>query len=131
MMAGPLYDLEGYLVMQLSGQNVRGRTNLNSAKLCQFMEDGGTQGACLAETWRGTPSGVATEETSGGYLTTHHGQRTKTCARGRNGVAIVLTPKARAAWELGGSKHAHSGDGQALTIEIPFAGGQTWSVGAG
>ena len=66
------------------------------------MEDGGIQVACLAETWGLTPNGVTTEETSSGYLITRHSQRTKVCARGRNGVAIVLSLKARAAWELGG-----------------------------
>ena len=78
-------------------KNVRGLTNLKLAELCQLMEDGGIQVACLAETWRVTPSGSTTEDTRGGYLIIHYGQRTKTCARGRIGMAIVLSPKARAA----------------------------------
>ena len=95
------------------------------------MDDGGIQVACLAETWRVKANGVTTEEISGGYLIIHNCYRTKTCARERSGVAIVLSSKPRAALGLGGSRQSHGGDGRALTTEILLVGGQTWAVGAG
>ena len=73
------------------------------------------------ETWRVTPQGLEFEEI-GGFLITHHGETAKSCNRGRSGVAIILNPEARAAWEIGGSKERHGSTGRVLTVRIPLEG---------
>lgn len=128
---GKLYGRTSGQATPLVGQNVNGLTSLKLLKLEQFMKDQLIQVACLSETWRVTPNGVALEETDGGFLVLHHGQATKTCKRGRNGVAIILGPEARAAWALGGEKYSHGSDGRTLTAEMPIEGGRTWTVGSG
>ena len=88
---------------RLTGQNVRGLTTLKLEKLIQFMKSQRLLITCLMETWRVTKQGLEIEEIDG-FLIIHHGEPEKSCNRGRNGVAIILSPEARAAWELGGSK---------------------------
>jgi exonuclease III len=50
------------------------------------------------------------------------------CNRGRNGVAIILNPEARAAWEIGGSKERHGSTGRVLTVRIPLEGAKFLTV---
>ena len=101
-MRGKLLDRESRSAMRLTGQNVRGLTSLKPEKIIQFMKDRGILVTSLMGTWRVTSNGVEIEELDG-FLILHHGEATKSCKRGRNGVAIVLSPEARAAWEAGGS----------------------------
>ena len=89
------------MAMQLPGQNARGLTDLEMEKMCLFMGDRGIQEARLAEIWRVTPNVLATEETSGGYLTIRHGQRTKKMCAGGYWCGNFLSSKAHAAWGLG------------------------------
>ena len=103
-MGGELFDLGGGSAMPLYGQKVRGLTTLKLAKVIQFMKDWRILGAALQETWRVTKDGVEIEETPDGYLIIHHVEANQNCKRGRNGVAITLSPEARTAWELGGKK---------------------------
>jgi len=49
-----------------------------------------------------TPNGVEFEVTEDGCLVIHHGEMVKSCARGRKGVAIIISPQVRKAWKLGG-----------------------------
>ena len=61
-------------------------------------------------------------------LVIRHGETAQSCNRGRSGVAIILSPEARAAWELGGSWVRHSSNGRALTVRISVEGGKTLTV---
>jgi hypothetical protein len=106
---------------RLTGQNVRGLTTLKLEKLVQFMKEQRLLITCLMETWRVTKQGLEIEEIDG-FLIIHHGETAKSCNRGRNGVAIILSPEARVAWELGGSMEWHSSTGRALTVRIPVEG---------
>ena len=92
-MGEQLYDWKSRQAERLVGQNVRGATSLKNAKATQFMQDRGVLVACLQETWRVTPTGIEIEDLGDGYLVLHHGETTKTCKRGRNGVSIVLSPE--------------------------------------
>ena len=62
---------------------------------------------CLMETWQVTPQGWYSEDIDG-FLVIRHGETAQSCNRGRSGVAIILSPEAWAAWELGGSWVRHS-----------------------
>ena len=104
--------------MPLYGQNVRGLTTLKLTKVIQFMKDRRILVAALQETWRVTKDGVEMEETPDGYLIIHHGEAKRSCKRGRNGVAIILSPEARMAWELGGKKMDFNGNGRVLTVRL-------------
>ena len=107
--------------VRLTGQNVRGLTTLKLEKLIQFMKEQRLQVTCLMETWRVTKEGLEIEEIDG-FLIIHHGETAKSCNRGRNGVAIILNPEARAACELGGSMEWHGSNGRTLTVRIPLEG---------
>ena len=130
-MGEQLYDWKSRQAERLVGQNVRGLTSLKLIKATQFMQDRGVLVACLQEAWRVTPTGIEIEDLGDGYLVLHHGETTKTCKRGRNGVSIVLSPEGRAAWEAGGSKYIHSGNGRMLTVTLAVEGGATLKVGCG
>jgi len=82
---------------------------------------------CLMETWRVTPQGWESEEMDG-FLIIHHGETARLCNRGRNGVAIILSPEARVAWELGGSWVRHSSNGRVLTVRLSVEGGKFLTV---
>jgi exonuclease III len=112
---------------RLTGQNVRGLTTLKLEKLVQFMKEQRLLITCLMETWRVTKQGLEVEEIDG-FLIIHHGETAKSCNRGRNGVAIILSPEARVAWELGGSKEWHSSNGRAITVRIPLEGSTSLTV---
>ena len=106
---------------RLTGQNVRGLTTLKLEKLVQFMKEHRLLITCLMETWRVTKQGLEIKEIDG-FLIIHHGETDKSCNRGRNGVAIILSPEARVAWEIGGSKESHGSNGWSLTVRIPLEG---------
>ena len=76
-----------------------------------------------------TSNGVEFEVTEDGCLVIHHGETVKSCARGRKGVAIILSPQVRKAWDLGGSRFCSDSGGRTLSIEIPLAGQRTWVSG--
>ena len=62
--------------------------------------------AYLIETWQGTPIGCEAQELDG-FPIVHHGEKEKICRRGRNDMAIIHSPKARAAWEARGKMFVH------------------------
>ena len=62
-----------------------------------------------------TPNGVEFEVTEDGCLVIHHGEMVKSSARGRKGVAIILSPQVRKAWELGGINSENS---ECITQEV-------------
>ena len=112
---------------RLTGQNVRGPSQLKLEKVVQFMKEQRLLVTCLMETWRVTPQGWESEEMDG-FLIIHHGETARFCNRGRNGVAIILSPEARAAWELGGSWVRHSSNGRVLTVRLSVEGGKFLTV---
>ena len=112
---------------RLTGQNVRGLTTLKLEKLIQFMKEQRLLVICLMETWRVTKQGLEIDEIDG-FLILHHGETAKSCNRGRNGVAIILSPEARAAWELGGSQEWHGSTGRALTVRLSLEGRKSLTV---
>jgi hypothetical protein len=112
---------------RLTGQNVRGLSQLKLEKVLQFMKERRLLVTCLMETWQVTPQGWYSEDIDG-FLVIHHGETAQSCNRGRSGVAIILSPEARAAWELGGSWVRHSSNGRALTVRISVEGGGTLTV---
>jgi exonuclease III len=114
-------------VARLSGQNVRGLTTLKLEKLIQFMKRQRLLITAIMETWRVTKQEMEIEEIDG-FLIIHHGETAKSCNRGRNSVAIILSPEARAAWELGGSKVWHGSTGRVLTVRIPLEGRKSLTV---
>ena len=78
-----------------------------------------------------TPNGVEFEVTEDGCLVIHHGETEKSCARGRKGVAIILSPKVRKTWELGRSRFCSGNSGRTLSIKSPSRwptdmGGRLW-----
>jgi exonuclease III len=62
------------------------------------------------------------------FLIIHHGERGRSCNRGRSGAAIIPSPEARAAWELGGSLARHSSNGRVLTVRLTVEGGKSLTV---
>ena len=128
-MGSMLYDRESCEATRLHGQNVRGLTPLKLEETVQFMKDREILVSCLMETWRETKDGVECEELDG-YLIIHHGESKQSGKnRARNGVAIILAAKARAAWEQGGSKVRHSANGRVLTVLLPLGEKRTHTVG--
>jgi exonuclease III len=128
-MGSMLYDRESCEDTRLQGQNVRGLTPLKLEVTVQFMKDREILVSCLMETWRVTKDGVEFEELDG-YLIIHHGESKQSGKnRARNGVAIILAPKAREAWEQGGSKVRHSANGRVLTVVLPLRANRTHTVG--
>lgn len=117
------------MALRLTGQNVRGLTNLKLEKTIQFMRSRDISVTCLVETWKVTPSGVEIQDLDG-CLIIHHGESTKTCKRGRCGVAIILRKEARASFEHGGFKFRHSSNGRLLVADLALDGGKVFKVGA-
>ena len=97
-MRGELYDREGRSATWLAGQNVRGFISLKLKKVDQFMMDRAIPLDYLMETWQGTPNGCEAQELDG-FPIVHHGEKEKICRRGRNDMANIHCPEARAAWE--------------------------------
>ena len=125
-MRGKLSDLGGGSAMPLFGRNVRGLTTLKLTKVFQFMKARRILVAALQETWRATEDGVEVEETPDGNLIIHHGEAKRSCKRGRNGASIILSPKARTAWELGEKKMDFNGNGRVLTVRLALEEGKTF-----
>jgi exonuclease III len=112
---------------RLTGHNVRGLTPLKLEKAVRFMKERRLLVSVQMETWIETPQGWTSKEIDG-FLVIYHGETAKSCNRGRNGVAIILSPEARAAWELGGSWIRHSSNGRVLTVRLTIEGGKTFTV---
>ena len=112
---------------RLTGQNVSGLSQLKLEKVLQFMKEHRLLVTCLMETWQVTPQGWHSEDVDG-FLVIHHGETAKSCNSGRSGVEIILSPEARAAWEIGGSWVRHSSNGRVLTARLPVEGGKTLTV---
>ena len=72
---------------RLTGQNVRGLSQLKLEKVLQFMKERRLLVTCLMETWQVTPQGWYSEDIDG-FLVIHHGETAQSCNRGRSGVAI-------------------------------------------
>ena len=84
--------------IKIVSQNVRGFTEEKMEVIIQNMKEKDVQVACIQETWRVTPTGRE-EETIDGFLIVHHGEKARSCNRGRLGVAIILNRKARKHWK--------------------------------
>ena len=97
-MRGELYDWESRSATRLTGQSVRGFISLKLKEVVQFMMDRAILLAYLIETWQGTPNGCEAQELDG-FPIVHHGEKEKICRRGRNDMANIRSPEARAAWE--------------------------------
>ena len=76
--------------MRVVSQNVRGLLSQErKRKLMELMKRSSINIFILQETWHVTPGGVEIEEFEG-YILLHHGESSKSCKRGRNGVPILL-----------------------------------------
>ena len=95
---GELYDWEIRSATRLTGQGLRGFISLKLIKVVQFMMDRAISLACLMETLQVTPNGCEAQELDG-FPIVHHGEKEKICRRGRNDMANIHSPEARAAWE--------------------------------
>ena len=71
------------------------------------------------ETGHVTPGGIEVEEIEG-YTLIHHGETSKSCTRGRNGVAILLHKAFARAWEAGGSVHRKGFNGRIISVDTPL-----------
>ena len=95
------------LSVNFLSQNVRGLSQTKEQELVAGMVMKGTFAAMVQETWR---TGRTMEVDSRGFALIHNGLASKVCRRGSLGVAIVLSPLAKRAWEQGGSKVHFFGD---------------------
>ena len=100
--------------IKLVTQNVRGLTDEKMEMIIHNMKKKEIHVFCVQESWRVTPGGIE-EETIDGFLILHHGERERSCNRGRLGVAI-LNKEARQAWKAGGEKVRISGDGRVISV---------------
>ena len=91
--------------VNIISQNVRGFSHEKEEEFIDCMGKRNVWAACLQETWR-------TEQNSwenNGYTFLHNGLDVKPCARGAQGVAIVLGPEAKIAWEQAGCQRLYFG----------------------
>ena len=91
--------------VNIISQNVRGFSHEKEEEFVDCMGKRNVWAACLQETWR-------TEQNSwenNGYTFLHNGLDVKPCARGAQGVAIVLGPEAKIAWEQAGCQRLYFG----------------------
>lgn len=92
--------------IRIYGQNTRGLKR--EAKLEELVEQGFKREAfaiALQEKWRVGKLSLD----SRGWLFIHSGQEERSCARGSGGVALLLSPKARRAWDEAGAKVLYFG----------------------
>ena len=90
-----------------SSQNVRGM--LNDTKLEEIvshMQNSGAIATCLQETWREGDDQLELH----GFAVLQHGLQYKICNRGSQGVAIILSPEGRKAWEAAGCDIEYYGE---------------------
>jgi exonuclease III len=71
--------------------------------IVQFMKEKTIDVYCLQETWLEGEQEQFSELTLNNYLVFMHGNKDKTCARGKGGVAIILSPRAAKAWKNAGN----------------------------
>ena len=81
-------------------QNTRGFNVNKEEELIDCWQKNKVYAGCIQETWR---TGKESWE-NGGFVFIHNGLAKKPCSRGAQGVAIVLGPEARQAWEKAGSQ---------------------------
>ena len=91
--------------VNIISQNVRGFSDEKEEEIIDCMGKHKIWAACLQETWRTTKASWE----NNGYTFLHNGLDVKPCARGAQGVAIVLGPDARIAWEKAGSQQLYFG----------------------
>ena len=91
--------------VNIISQNVRGFNHEKEEELIVRLRERNVFAACLQETWR---TRKASWENNG-FVFLHNGLEQKPCARGAQGVAIVLGPEARLAWEKNGCQRLHFG----------------------
>ena len=91
--------------VNIISQNVRGFSHEKEEELIGRLKERSVWAACLQETWR-----VSTRSwENSGFIFVHNGLEQKPCRRGAQGVAIVLSPEARHAWEEAGSQQLYFG----------------------
>ena len=101
--AGPKELRKMYI--NIISQNTRGFGHEKEEELIECMGRRSVWAACLQETWRTGQNSWENE----GYAFIHNGLESKPCARGCQGVAIVLGPEARRAWIKGGCQILYFG----------------------
>ena len=114
--------------VRVVSQNVRGLlTQERKRKLIELTKRSGINVVLLQETWHVTPDGFEVEEFEG-YIMLHHGETSKSCKRGRSGVAILLDKGFARAWEAGGNVHRKGFNGRVLSVDKPSQDGHTFVV---
>ena len=91
--------------VRFSSQNVRGLTDEKLEETVRNMQPHGVMARCLMETWREGDDVLDLH----GFAVIQHGLPTRVCNRGSQGVAIVLSPEGRKAWEAAGCVIMHFG----------------------
>ena len=96
-------------VKRFVSHNCRGLNDKQKDRIEAWVEWGRTKkvhAACLQETWRAGGG----EETNQGWMLIHHGLKEPVCKRGSQGVAVLLSPEAKVAWEKAGGEISRFGD---------------------
>ena len=86
--------------VNIVSQNTRGFNVNKEEELIDCWQKKKVYAGCIQETWR---TGKESWE-NGGFVFIHNGLAQKPCSRGAQGVAIILGPEARQAWEKAGSQ---------------------------
>jgi len=85
--------------VNIISQNTRGLSEDKEEELINSWKKRNVFAGCLQETWR---AGGLTQWENNGFVFIHNGLAEKPCSRGAQGVAVVLGPEARKAWEKAG-----------------------------
>ena len=85
--------------VNIVSQNTRGLSEDKEEELINSWKERKVFAGCLQETWR---AGGLTQWENDCYVFIHNGLVEKPCPRGAQGVAVVLGPEARKAWEKAG-----------------------------
>jgi len=93
------------MFVNIISQNVRGFNHEKEEEFIDCMGKHNVWAACLQETWRIEQNSWEND----GYTFLHNGLDVKPCARGAQGVAIVLGPEAKIAWEQAGCQRLYFG----------------------
>ena len=101
--------------VRFSLQNVRGLTDEKLEETVRNMQSHGVMARCLMETWREGDNVLDLH----GFAVIQHGLPTRVCNRGSQGVAIVLSPAGRKAWEAAGCEIMHFGS-RVLAVRLEF-----------
>ena len=106
---------------QFFSQNTRGLNDDKEEELLDFMRINNIFASGIQETWR-PGIGAPSIHDNNGYVVVHHGREQKRRKKGRfsGGVAIVLSPDAKKAWNSANSQTFHFGDRiLAIRMHIP------------